>query len=216
MHIWGQKEAIWNTLFSIFERRQGPPNVAGPGTFLPHPSRRAWVQSIWSRSTIQNGTVMCQVGLASPSRLLQLDDDVIRRPRGWPSWPGDRVRRCGMNHGCRWCCETNSVVLTGDVETATLLTHLYNLPHHFITSKIKHAIKRKTSPARLALMLQPSLAFCFSLQPMTAHLHVLLHVLFYFYFYFTFTWNRSLIHSPQTTSEHHHHHHHHHHHPHQK
>ena len=31
-----------------------------------------------------------------------------------------------------------------------------------ITSKIKHAIKLKTSPARLAQLLQPSLAFCFS------------------------------------------------------
>jgi len=38
-----------------------------------------------------------------------------------------------------------------------------------ITSKIKHAIKRKTSSARLARLLQPSLAFCFSLQPMTAY-----------------------------------------------
>jgi len=42
-----------------------------------------------------------------------------------------------------------------------------------ITSKIKHAIKHaiklKTSPARLAQLLQPSLAFCFSLQPMMAH-----------------------------------------------
>jgi len=38
-----------------------------------------------------------------------------------------------------------------------------------ITSKIKHAIKHKTSPARFAQLLQPSLAFCFSLQPMTAH-----------------------------------------------
>jgi len=36
-----------------------------------------------------------------------------------------------------------------------------------ITSKIKHAIKHKTSPVRLAQLLQPSLAFCFSLQPMT-------------------------------------------------
>jgi len=36
------------------------------------------------------------------------------------------------------------------------------------TSKIKHAIKRKTSPARLAQLLQPSLTFCFSLQPITA------------------------------------------------
>jgi len=37
-----------------------------------------------------------------------------------------------------------------------------------ITSKIKHAIKHKTSPAILAQLLQPSLAFCFSSQPMTA------------------------------------------------
>jgi len=38
-----------------------------------------------------------------------------------------------------------------------------------ITSKIKHAIKLKTSPARLVQLLQPSLALCFSLQPFTAH-----------------------------------------------
>ena len=40
-----------------------------------------------------------------------------------------------------------------------------------ITSTIKHAIKLKTSPAILAQLLQPSLAFCFSLQPMTAYRH---------------------------------------------
>jgi len=40
-----------------------------------------------------------------------------------------------------------------------------------ITSKIKHAInlKQVQGPARLAQLLQPSLAFCFSLHPMTAH-----------------------------------------------
>ena len=38
MHILGQKEAIWNTIFNIFERRRGPPNVAGPGkTSSPSP-----------------------------------------------------------------------------------------------------------------------------------------------------------------------------------
>jgi len=37
-----------------------------------------------------------------------------------------------------------------------------------ITSKLKHAIKLKISPARLAQLLQPSLAFCSRLQPMTA------------------------------------------------
>ena len=45
-----------------------------------------------------------------------------------------------------------------------------------ITSKIKHAIKLKTSPARLAQLLQPSLAFCFSLQPMTTHWTVRCHL----------------------------------------
>ena len=38
-----------------------------------------------------------------------------------------------------------------------------------ITSKIKHAMKLKTSPARLAQLLQLSSAFCFSLQPMTVY-----------------------------------------------
>jgi len=38
-----------------------------------------------------------------------------------------------------------------------------------ITSKIKHVIKLKTSPARLAQLLQPALAFCYSFQPMTAY-----------------------------------------------
>ena len=38
-----------------------------------------------------------------------------------------------------------------------------------ITSKIKHAIKLKTSLARLVQLLQSSLAFYFSLQPMAAY-----------------------------------------------
>ena len=38
-----------------------------------------------------------------------------------------------------------------------------------ITSKIKHATKHETSPARFAQLLQHSLAFCFSLQPMTVY-----------------------------------------------
>ena len=50
----------------------------------------------------------------------------------------------------------------GDIILLSLL--LYGA----ITSKIKHAIKLKTGPARLAQLLQPSLAFCFSLQPITA------------------------------------------------
>jgi len=37
MHILGQKEDTWNTIFIIFERRWGPPNVAGPGKTSPLP-----------------------------------------------------------------------------------------------------------------------------------------------------------------------------------
>jgi len=44
-----------------------------------------------------------------------------------------------------------------------------------ITSKIKHAIELKTGPARLVQLLQPSIAFCFSLQPVTAHWTVRRH-----------------------------------------
>ena len=74
------------------------------------------------------------------------------------------------------------------------------------------AIKLKTSPARLAQLLQPSLAFCFSLQQMTAHRPVRRHWLqaktkcywglqqlckscrtcFKFYWMFYFTCDRSL------------------------
>jgi len=48
MHILGQKEATWNNIFSIFERRQGPPNVTGPGKTSPlfPPSRRACVAAL--------------------------------------------------------------------------------------------------------------------------------------------------------------------------
>jgi len=47
MHISGQKEAIWNTLFSIFERWRAPKR-RGPGkTFPPpSPSRWAWADQI--------------------------------------------------------------------------------------------------------------------------------------------------------------------------
>jgi len=35
MHIWGQKEAIWNTFLSIVEQWWGPQNAAGPGKTFP-------------------------------------------------------------------------------------------------------------------------------------------------------------------------------------
>jgi len=47
-------------------------------------------------------------------------------------------------------------------------------PGYGPASKIKHAVKIKTSPAGLAQLLQPSLAF-FSLQPMTTQRPVRRH-----------------------------------------
>ena len=58
MHILGQKETIWNTICSIFERRRPlPPNVPGPGKTFPSPislSRRACLRRLnSSRSTMK-------------------------------------------------------------------------------------------------------------------------------------------------------------------
>ena len=56
MHILGQKEAILNTIFSIFERRRGPQTSRGPGKLSPlSPSLDgpgfgnvlAWVRQGW-------------------------------------------------------------------------------------------------------------------------------------------------------------------------
>ena len=58
-----------------------------------------------------------------------------------------------------------SVVLSCVVSSCSTGT---KLAKGAITSKIKHAIKLETSPTRLAQLLQPSLAFCFSLHPMAA------------------------------------------------
>ena len=46
MHILGPKEAIWNTIFSVFERRWGPQTSRGPGKLNPPPSRRAWASPL--------------------------------------------------------------------------------------------------------------------------------------------------------------------------
>jgi len=54
-----------------------------------------------------------------------------------------------------------------DLDSITLAAVTRSYFKGAIISKIKHALKFKTSPARLAQLLQPSLAFCFTLQPMT-------------------------------------------------
>ena len=55
MHILGLKEAIRNTIFSIFERRRGPPNVAGPGkTFPPSPLSTGLIDAGGSRYILYN------------------------------------------------------------------------------------------------------------------------------------------------------------------
>ena len=61
VHILGQKEAIWNTIFSIFERlRAPPPNVAGPGkTFPPFPP----LDAPEHRGCTRNGTPQILAGI---------------------------------------------------------------------------------------------------------------------------------------------------------
>ena len=116
---------------------------------------------------------------ARPRGCLPCNKNTISSFDGWNSSPG-----CGWsNNHCihstshQW----RSHGLRGRVLTVTA--------KGAITSKIKHAMKHKTSPARLAQLLQPSLASSFSLQPMTVYrpatvvqvlqdlFYVLLHVL---------------------------------------
>ena len=86
--------------------------------------------------------------------------------------PGDVITGewWGVVSECTWtvigrCCRYTLHARSLSVQC----TGRHNVCKGAITNKIKHAIKLKTSPARLAQLLQPSLAFCFSLQPMTAH-----------------------------------------------
>jgi len=59
MHILGRKEAIWNTIFSIFEWRRGSPKVAGPGKTSPlSPFRRAWIKVNLFRTTTVTRTCL--------------------------------------------------------------------------------------------------------------------------------------------------------------
>jgi len=71
-------------------------------------------------------------------------------------------------------CPMNRIISAKSPPSPTALAHFVrdsaskNTVKGEITSKIKLAIIHKRSPARLAQLLQSSLAFCFSLQPMTA------------------------------------------------
>ena len=117
--------------------------------------------------------------------------------------------------GCCCCCCCYSLYRRKQSVRHSAIDRLRFLPlaqrtavKGAITSKIKHAIKLKTSPARLAQLLQPSLSFCFSLQLMTAYRDYrpnkmlmravtvlqVLQDLFYVYCMFYFTCDRSLMH----------------------
>jgi len=90
----------------------------------------------------------------------------LARVRVWETLSMWNVKRAGLD-----CSE-----LFYELRESTKHTHTHTHTHthpRVITlrsdhNKVKHAKKHITSPARLAQLLQPSLAFCFSLQPMTA------------------------------------------------
>jgi len=79
----------------------------------------------------------------------------------------ERVRTISVDHFCP-SAETRDNVAVMHSRHVNRLHCQQSTCKRAITSKIKHAIKLKTSPARLARLLQSSLAFCFSLQPITA------------------------------------------------
>jgi len=95
----------------------------------------------------------------------------VRRPRGL------NIIIIIIMTSCSGCRQSDVVILVIIVVVDHVFLPTTFSPSHSsrsssgaITSKIIHTIKLKTSPARLAQLLQPSLAFCFSLQPLTAQL----------------------------------------------
>jgi len=113
-------------------------------------------------------SVRCDVSHCADS-VATLDSDGTERRREVVRWHGRR-RRLWHSNQCTFTHVANAhrrnYYSTSDFKTAH---------SGAITSKIKPAIKHKTSPARLAQLLQPSLAFCFSLLPATAHRPVRCH-----------------------------------------
>jgi len=94
--------------------------------------------------------------------------------------PNHNVPRCAVDSVMQWCrvrgrfAYTNNQLrrfrrLRASVNAVVLLNCKGAITSKIKHAIIKHAVKLKTSPAKLAQLLQPSLAFCFSLQLMTAY-----------------------------------------------
>ena len=104
------------------------------------------------------------------------------RPSDFGDYAAKRISTSAAKHISRAAMKNHSISLFAkragyqrDKSPPNWLPMVTHTIKGAITSKIKHAIKLKTSPARLAQLLQPSLAFCFSLQPMTAYRPVRRH-----------------------------------------
>jgi len=143
----------------------------------------------------------------SPHKALDLCDSCsvcgvrVYWPRGRSiEWPARS--RCQPWRHCTAPphCHANEASVCNGSNVPFVVTYALHCksPKGAITSKIKHAIKLKTRPTRLAQLLQSSLAFCFSLQPMTAYRPVVQQLCkscrtcFIFYCMFYFTCDRSL------------------------
>jgi len=115
-----------------------------------------------------------------PEVILATSRSQVRRPDHYTTEPlGVWVRdlwtprpRLDTHQLVMTTVSSDDICILCTLTTATVTINNNNIKGA-ITSKIKHAIKLKTSPAGLAQLLQPSLAFWFSLQPMTAHRLVL-------------------------------------------
>jgi len=82
---------------------------------------------------------------------------------------GDALKSCTLGQDNLATIDVQSAG-PGQLFYSAQVIHSVHVRKGAITSKIKHAIKHKTNPARLAQLLQP---YCFSLQPMTAYRHCL-------------------------------------------
>ena len=170
----GDKELAGGFIGSPRTRLRQKPNISCPASLRRaiHTSRFAEQQTTQTSLLFQSNICSARPQnheRPSPTVYITLERNTSAGP-GSPSrrpCPGVAAARpaAGMKHKLIRSCFS--------LLPSIVPPHHRKTPQGAITSKIKHAIKLKTSPVRLAQLLQPSLAFCFSWRPMTAYRPVL-------------------------------------------
>jgi len=63
MHILGQKEATWNTIFSIFERRRAPKRRGARENFPPFPAPLDGPEYLYTLNTLYTMNTDIEAGI---------------------------------------------------------------------------------------------------------------------------------------------------------